>query len=166
MKRISQTGILFLLVLLTTTEVSSQKYKRDSIPKAVGYVNDFENIFSKKQEKYLDSMIKAFEKKTTIQIAVVTIDTLMVSRNDFENYVLKIGNTWGVGQKNKNNGVTIGISKGYRFMRIEVGFGIEAMLTDIETKKIIDSDFIPSFKKGLYFEGVIKGLKAIMKKLQ
>lgn len=62
MKHFTQTGILFLLTLLITTRASSQKYKRDSIPKPIGYVNDFENILSKKQEKYLDSTIKAFEK--------------------------------------------------------------------------------------------------------
>jgi uncharacterized protein len=165
MKRFTQTGILFLLVSLITTEVSSQKYKRDSIPKPISYVSDFENILSKKQERYLDSMIKSFEKKTTVQIALLTIDTSMVSRADFQNYIFQISKTWGVGQKEKNNGVTIGISKGYRIIRIDIGYGIENILTDAETKKIIDSYFIPSLKKGLYFEGVIKGLKAIMKKL-
>lgn len=89
----------------------------------------------------------------------------MVNRADFQDYVFKISKKWGVGQKEKNNGVTIGISKGYRFMRIGTGYDIEAILTDNETKKIIDSDFIPSFKKGLYFDGAIKGLKGIMKKL-
>jgi uncharacterized membrane protein YgcG len=70
-----------------------------------------------------------------------------------------------VGQKQKNNGVTIGLSKGYRFMRIENGYGIQNILTDNETKKIIDSAFIPYFKKGEYFEGIVNGLEAIMKKL-
>jgi predicted acetyltransferase len=128
-------------------------------------VTDFENILSSKQEKYLDSMIKAYEKKTTVQIAVITIDTSMISRKEFENYVYRIANGWGVGQKQKNNGVTIGLSKGYRFMRIENGYGIQNILTDNETKKIIDSAFIPYFKKGEYFEGIVNGLEAIMKKL-
>jgi uncharacterized protein len=166
MKRSARTGILFLLTLLIATEVSSQKYTKDSIPGPIGYTNDFENIFSKKQERYLDSMMRAFEKKTTVQIALITIDTSMVNKADFQDYVFKISNKWGVGQKESNNGVTIGVSRGYRFMRIDIGYGIEKILTDSETKKIIDSFFIPSFRKGLYFEGVIEGLKAIMKKLR
>jgi uncharacterized protein len=111
-------------------------------------------------------MLKTYQEKTTIQIALVTIDTSMVSRGNFENYVLKIANSWGVGQKEKNNGGAIGISKGYRFMRIENGYGIEGVLSDNETKKIINSAFIPYFKKGLYYKGTITGLRAIMDKLK
>jgi uncharacterized protein len=159
-----QTCFLVLFLLLITTGVSSQKYKRDSIPQPIGYINDFENIFSKKQENYLDSMIRSFEKKKTIQITLITIDTSMVSKSDLENYVFKIANKWGVGQKQKDNGITIGMSKGYRYMRIQNGYGLEHFLPDSETKKIIDTAFIPSFKKEQYFEGVINGLKAIMKK--
>jgi uncharacterized protein len=160
-----QTGSLVLLFFLFTTGVSSQKYKKDSLPQPLGYVNDFENIFSKKQEKYLDSVIVAYERKTTIEIALITIDTSMVSKSDLENYVLKIARKWGVGKKEKNNGIVIGLSKGYRYIRIHNGYSIEAMLSDIETKQIIDTAFIPSFKKEQYFEGVVNGLKAIMKKL-
>ncbi len=161
-----KTAAWLLCALLITTPALSQKYKRDSLPAAVGYVNDFENIFSPGQEKYLDSMIRAFEKKTTIQIAVITIDTSMVSRNKFQNYVLRIANAWGVGHKLKNNGVTIGLSKGYRFMRIENGYGIEKRLSDSQTKSIIDSAFVPSFKKNAYFDGIVNGLRAIMQKLK
>jgi len=159
-------AVILLLCTLLTTEVLSQNYRKDSIPQPIGFVNDFENLFSVGQEKYLESMLKTYQEKTTIQIALVTIDTSMVSRGDFENYVFKIANSWGVGQKEKNNGVTIGISKGYRFMRIENGYGIEAVLTDNETKKIINSAFIPYFKKGLYYQGTITGLRAIMDKLK
>jgi uncharacterized protein len=165
MRLLRQATALLLFSIFFSNTLLAQKHGKDSLPRAVGFVNDFENILSTKQEKYLDSMIKAFEKKTRVQIAVITIDTSMISRDKFENYVYRIANAWGVGQKNKNNGVTIGLSKGYRFMRIENGYGIQNILTDNETKKIIDSAFIPLFKKGQYFEGIVNGLQAIMKKL-
>jgi uncharacterized protein len=165
MRLLRQAAALLLFISLFSSTLSAQKHRRDSLPRAVGLVNDFENILSSKQEKYLDSMIKAYEKKTTVQIAVITIDTSMISRDKFESYVYRIANAWGVGRKEKNNGVTIGLSKGYRFMRIENGYGIQNILTDNETKKIIDSAFIPYFKKGQYFEGIVNGLEAIMKKL-
>jgi uncharacterized protein len=165
MHLLKSTAALLLFIFLSSSTLLAQKHGRDSLPRAVGFVNDFENILSSKQEKYLDSMIKAFQKKTKVQIAVITVDTSMITRDKFENYVYRIANAWGVGQKHKNNGVTIGLSKGYRFMRIENGYGVRNILSDNETKEIIDSAFIPFFKKGQYFEGIVNGLQAIMKKL-
>ena len=160
-----QIKALLFLALLITSGASCQNTKKDSVPKPVGFVNDFEDIFSTSQEEFLDSMIGAYREKTTIQIALITVDTLMISREGFDNYILKIANTWGVGQKEKNNGITIGISRGYRAIRIQNGYGIEKVLSDSQTKAIIDTAFIPSFKKEQYFKGTVNGLKAIMNKL-
>jgi uncharacterized protein len=161
-KRIS-IFLCFSLVIITNS--SCQNQKKDILHQPIGYVSDFENILTTAQENYLDSIIRAYEEKTSIRIALITIDTSMTSRNDFDNYILKIANHWGVGRKGKDNGITIGISKCYRTMRIQNGYGIEKKLSDSETKTIIDSAFIPSFKKGQYFEGMITGLLAIMNKL-
>ena len=115
----------------------------DSLPQPVGYVNDYENLYTDKQEKTLDSLIRDFEKRTTIQIAVVTFDTTMTTPDSLDALTLRIAKAWGVGQKDKNNGVVISISEGYRQMRIQNGYGIEKVLTDAETKQIIDTAFIP-----------------------
>lgn len=136
------------------------------IPKPIGYVSDFERIFSIDEVTFLDSVIKDFENKTTIQIAIISIDTSMVSIDKFEDYTLQILRTWGVGQKDKNNGILIGISMGYRRIRIQNGYGIEKILSNEETKQIIDSNFIPNFKKGEMYNGTFLGLKAIMDKLK
>lgn len=137
-------------------------YFGDSLPKSAGYVNDFENIYSAGEEKVLDSLIKNFESRTTIQMVIVTIDTAMIARDSFDAFSLRLANVWGVGQKGKNNGVTIVISKGFRRMRIQNGFGIEKFLTDGETKLIIDTEFIPAFRQAKYFEGTFNGLLALM----
>ncbi len=155
--------LLFYCVVFSVTSFSQIK---GSVPKRIGHTSDYEKIYSAKEIKILDSIIADFEKKTTIQIAIVTIDTSMVDEKDMENWTLKVLNTWGVGQKDKNNGILVGISKGYRHMRIENGYGIESVLTDQETKQIIDADFIPYFKEAKYFEGTLNGLKALMKKLE
>ena len=138
----------------------------DSLPKPVGYVNDFENLYSDSEEEVLDSLMKNFESRTTIQIAVITIDTTMTTTDSLDALTLRFGNVWGVGQKDKNNGVTIGISQGYRRMRIQNGYGIEKILTDDETKQIIDTVFIPSFREAKYFDGTMNGLIALMKILE
>lgn len=134
----------------------------DSLPEPVGYVNDYENLYTDSEEKTLDSLIAGFERKTTIQIALITFDTTMTTKDSLEALTLRIANVWGVGQKDKNNGVTIGICRGYRKMRIQNGDGIEKILTDRETKEIIDTAFIPSFKDGKYFEGTLIGVKTLI----
>ena len=140
--------------------------KKDSLPRPVGYVNDFEKIFSVTQVKYLDSLMGDFDHKTTNQFAVITVDTSMVSKEDFDGYVLKIAKAWGVGQKKKDNGIVIGFSRAYRKIRIENGYGIEKIISDADTKAILDSAILPYFKKGEYFEGTLEGLKTIMARLK
>ena len=89
----------------------------------------------------------------------------MVTKNNFDALTLKLANAWGVGQKDKNNGILIGISAGYKKMRIQNGRGIEKILSDSVTRVIVDSSFIPLFKKDHYFNGTLVGINAIIKKL-
>ncbi len=138
----------------------------DSLPKPHGYVNDYENIYSDREEAVLDSLIRAFDNKTTIQIVVITFDTTMTTRDSLDALTLYIGNAWGVGQKGKNNGVAIGISRGYRRITIRNGKGIEQILTNEETKQIIDTAFIPDFRESRYFEGTYNGLLELMRILE
>jgi uncharacterized protein len=137
----------------------------DNLPQPKGYVNDYENIYSTEEKATLDSLIADFEQTTTIQIVLVTIDTSMIAKDSLDEFTLRIGNAWGVGQKEKNNGIVIGISRGYRKMRIQNGYGIQSILTDEETKKIIDTSFIPGFREGKYYEGTMNGLKNLMETL-
>jgi uncharacterized protein len=138
----------------------------DSLPEPVGFVNDFEHLFTPDQRHVLEARIAAFEKKTTMQIAVVTINTTMTTSAAFDHYTLRLMNGWGVGQKEKNNGVLIGISSAYRKIYIRTGSGIVAKLPDHEVKRLIDTIFIPLFKQDHYYQGTQKGLDAIMQKLQ
>ena len=150
------------------TEASSliQERLQDSLPEPHGYVNDFEALFSESEQQILYSLLEDFEERTSIQIAVITIDTSMTTIDSLEAFTLKIGNYWGVGQKDKNNGVVIGISQAYRKISIQNGYGIEKILSDAETKEIIDTAFIPSFRDANYFKGTLTGLKSLMKILE
>jgi uncharacterized protein len=176
-KYLSVLTLFFLTIILTAscrTNASKAKVKDayeitsirkdyfDSLPQPMGYVNDFENLFSGTEEQILDSLIGDFEKRTTIQIALITFDTTITTADSLEIMTLRIANAWGVGQKEKNNGVVIGISRAYRKMRIQNGYGIEKILTDAETKEIIDTAFIPDFRNENYFEGALNGLKDLM----
>ena len=144
----------------------NRQHFKDSLPKPFDYLNDFELLFTESQRKTLDSLLQDFDKRTSIQIAVITIDTTMTTKDSLEAFTLKIGNSWGVGQKDKNNGVVIGISQAYKKISIQNGYGIEKVLTGAETKEIIDTAFIPSFRDAKYFEGTLNGLVALMKVLE
>jgi uncharacterized protein len=134
-------------------------------PKPIGYVNDYVHLYTPDQARTLDSLIQVYEKRTTIEIAVVTLDSTMVGRQDFDEYTLKLAKHWGVGKKETNNGVFIAIAPYLRRIRINNGKGIEPIFSASETKAIIDSIFVPNFKNGKFYEGTQQALIAIMKKL-
>ena len=85
---------------------------------------------------------------------------------EFDQFSLELFKKWGVGKKEKNNGVGIIFSSKLRKLRIEVGKGMESKLTNAEAKYIIDSLIIPEFKRSAYFEGTLKGLQAVIKEIQ
>lgn len=139
----------------------------DSIipPAPIGWVSDFEKVFSLAEVAYLDSIIGVFEEETSNEITIVSLEFdpgTVISTKDFEDLSLALFRKWGVGKKGKNNGVGILFSVALRKIRIETGYGLEAKFSDEEAKKIIDRIIIPEFKKADYFKGIEKGVRTIM----
>ena len=89
---------------------------------------DFEDIIEREDEILLARLIQTHQNKTTNQIAIVTLDSIG-SYTDFDLYTIDLANHWGVGEKDKNNGVLIAVSKKYRKVRIQVGDGLLNSLT-------------------------------------
>ena len=147
-------------------EFISLAYKFQMDVRPIGWVNDFEFILTPQEEQKLDSILTRFENETSVELAVITIDTSWVAKSSFDSLVLVFHNSWGVGKKDKNNGIVIGISKGYRKIRITNGYGIEPILSDNETKKIMDELILPEFKKDLFYEGLRKGILKISEKVR
>ncbi|WP_265798298.1 TPM domain-containing protein [Pedobacter sp. MC2016-05] len=148
---------------------SVENYRKqfwDSIPKPKGWVNDYEQDFTPKQIASLDSTIVNFMEESSIQIAIVTVDSLMTSKKKFNDLALKIANQWGVGEKVKDNGILFAFSKLHRQIRIVNGYGIEKLISDRETKEIIENTIIPYFKKDDYYTGTFNGLSALIKLLK
>lgn len=147
-------------------QTSGLSPKNDSLPKfpkSVGYVNDFENIFTPKQRMKLDTIIKAYEIETSNEIAVVTIDSIAPYEN-IKDFATDLANAWGIGKAGKDNGLLILLSKSRREIQISTGFGTEKVLSDEICKNIIDQTIIPEFKHGNYYEGIEKGLLVLMEK--
>ena len=181
MKQISKY-ILLLFFAINLNAQNTEAIKKDSLknksvelfrkvfwenlPKPVSWTNDYENLYSDAEQTKLDSLITEFEKETTFEIGIVTIDTIKTSKENFDNLSLHIAQTWGIGKKDKDNGILIAISKGHRKIRIQNGNGIEKIITEKETSEIIDNYFITEFRKGRYFDGTLNGLKELIKLLK
>lgn len=151
------------------TRVFDKKPKFDTLlngfAKPIGYVSDYGSLYTSEQVFNLDSLLYDFETKTSIQLVVVTFDSIMAQASEVDKVTTAIGIGWQVGGVS-SNGIIIGISKVYRRIRIQNGKPIQKLLSDSATKTIIDTAFIPEFKKDHYFEGTKAGLKSLMNTLQ
>ena len=123
------------------------------------YVQDYAGVISAPVQGYLQDLGRQLDQKTTAQLVVVTVKSL--NGAPLEDYSLRLLRDWGIGNKEKNNGVLMLISTGDRKSRIEVGYGLEGKLTDSFTGKIQDQYMIPYFRKGTYEEGIAKGYEVL-----
>lgn len=126
-------------------------------------VVDLGDFFSDEEEKFLTDKIIAHDINSTNQIAILTIDFLPegIEIIDFGS---EVGNAWGVGQADKDNGLLIVLSKSDRELAISTGYGTEKILTDSICQGIIDYTIIPKFKNNEYYIGIDNALDTIIKK--
>lgn len=170
---------LYILLCLSFSGCAQKDTKKEekktdpagiTIPaKPVGWVSDLENIFSREQIQVLDSIIGIHNKETTNEIAIVTydLDSAQVKTTaDFEAFTLTLFNEWGIGTKEKKNGIAMIIVPNLKRIRIEVGYNLESKITNEEAKTIIDSIIVPEFKNARYYIGVSKGLQAIINEIK
>jgi uncharacterized protein len=108
----------------------------------------------------------AYEKESTNEIAIITIDSSYTSPELLYDYSLAICYKWGLGKRQLDNGILICVSKSMRRIQIQNGYGISPVLNDIETKRIIDEEIIPYFRDGKFYEGLVHGVNVIKSKLK
>ncbi len=114
-------------------------------------VNDFADVLSQDQEYALEQKLIAFEDSTSNQLAIVLIKSL--EGYEIADYAVQLALKWGIGSK-KNNGILLLAAIDDRKVRIEVGYGLEPVITDAISKRIITNDIKPFFKQSQYYEGL------------
>lgn len=138
---------VFFLVsfLFSFTTIASADIK---VPARIGdiYVQDYANVINSEDTQVLKQLGRKLEDTTTAQLAILTIPSL--EGNDIKEYANTAFRKYGLGTKEKNNGVLILYSKADRQIRIEVGYGLEGVVTDIRAGAILDQSAIPYLKKG------------------
>jgi len=137
---------------------------KENFPKLEGRVIDQVNILSSNVKEDLNKILKEEEDKTSNQIVVVILKSL--NGYSIEDYSLELGRFWGIGQKDKNNGVLIVVSMEDRKIRIEVGYGLEGALTDKISHEIIEYTIKPNFKAKQYELGILKAVNEIKAAIQ
>jgi uncharacterized protein len=130
-------------------------------PQPAGYVNDFAHVISSDQALQIESLLSGLEQKTGAQVAVVTVDS--VEGGDIDGAAVDLFKAWGIGKKGKDNGVLILAAIKDRKGRIEVGYGLEAVITDGQAGNILRQDIFPYFKQQDYGQGLLEGARHVAK---
>lgn len=133
-------------------------------PALSGRVVDQASMLDAATRQRLDAQLAAFEDASGIQLVVVTLPDLQ--GYPIEDYGYQLGRHWGIGQKDKNNGVLLIVAQSERELRIEVGYGLEGALTDALSSNIINTVILPQFKAGRFEQGIEQGVQAIMAALK
>ncbi len=158
-----RAAILLMLAWLIVAPAAAQTF-----PKFTGLVVDAANVLPPETEAALTAKLEALQKDTRRQLVVATIPDLQGYSN--EEYGYKLGRDWGVGLRDVNNGVVLFIAPnapaGQRGARIEVGRGLEPILTDALSGVIINTDMLPRLKAGDIPGGVTAGVDAIATQLR
>ncbi len=165
--RTAAPGALFRLAVLAAAfallALPAPALAAKAVPFLSGRVVDEPGMLSAAAKQKLDAELAAFEKQTGDQVAVLVVAGL--DGEPLEDYSVRVAQTWKLGQKGKDNGVLLLISRDDRRMRIEVGYGLEPKLTDLQTHEILDNVIRPRFQQGDFDGGVEKGVDAILQLL-
>lgn len=132
-------------------------------PKPDGYVNDFADVIPSDTEREIKSLLRRVEKETTAEIAVVSVKRC--APMDSFTYRQELFQEWGIGKKGKDNGLLLLLCLSERRIEIEVGYGLEEIITDGVAGEILDKYVKPAFKDGRFGDGFLLGTQVIASKI-
>ncbi|WP_256218442.1 YgcG family protein [Bacillus sp. MUM 116] len=157
MRRI--VSLVFLFVFLFQFSIAAKA--EVNVPARVGdiYVQDHANVLSEDEKAQLLTLGRKLEDLTTAQIGVLTVNSL--NGNDIASFSNAAFRKYGLGQKNKNNGILIVVSLKEKKIRLEIGYGLEGAVTDVKSGSILDTYAIPFLKAGDTGAAIVNTYKAV-----
>ena len=150
-------ALLAFFVLLTPA------WAAPKFPALTGRVVDDANILTPQTKADLDQKLAALEQNTSRQLVVVTIPSL--GGYEISDYGYQLGRAWGIGQAKLNNGILFIIAPTEHKTRVEVGYGLEPIVTDAFSSVVIQTQVLPKFRKGDFNGGVEAGANALIEQL-
>jgi len=154
---------LTLVVILFSISLFSQGYKIPDKPEFQTSVYDYASLLTATQKTSLENKLVRYSDTTSTQIVVAVIPS--TEGENIAYLAANWGEKWGIGQAKEDNGILMLLALEDRKITIQVGKGVEHLLTDFQSKRIIDGVIIPEFKKGDYYSGLDKGSEYIFKTL-
>lgn len=134
------------------------------VPFHSGRVVDEAGLLSAEAQVRLDQRLAALEQETGAHVAVLTIPGL--EGEVLEDYSLRVAETWKLGRQDVDDGVLLFVARDDRRMRLEVGYGLEGRLTDLQSHVILDDILQPAFRRGDYESGLEQGVEAVVTALR
>ncbi len=159
-------NLLFYITFVFTINTFSQGFDIPETPKFQTSVYDYSKpkLLSESQKTRLENKLVRYSDTTSTQIVVVIISS---TKGEDVNYLAaNWGEAWGIGDAEKDNGILILLAKDDKKIAIQNGRGVEYLLTDFQSKRIIERVIIPEFKKGDFYGGLYKGADYIFRTLQ
>lgn len=151
-------GLLVGLLIVPALAWAAPKF-----PPLTGRVVDNAQLLSPESEAKLTAELAGLEQKTGRQLVVATLPDLQ--GYEIEDYGYQLLRTWGIGRKAEDDGVILIVAPNQRKVRIEVGYGLEPVLTDALSSLIIQRAILPAFKEGRFEQGVVQGAQAVAAQL-
>jgi uncharacterized protein len=151
-------GWVAAAVLLATAYFGAA-FAEPKLPELTGRIVDEAGLLSGQDYAEIVQQLEALEAASTDQLVVVTLKSLQGYA--IEDYGYQLGRKWGIGQKGKDNGVLLIVARNERKVRIEVGRGLEPVMTDALSKLIIENAILPEFRRGDYPAGIRAGVRDI-----
>jgi uncharacterized protein len=130
------------------------------VPANTGYITDLADMISPATEQQLTRVLQSIDQTDSTQIVILTIPSL--EGEDVEGFSIRVVDNWKIGQKGSDNGLLLLVSKQERKVRIEVGRGLEGVMTDLKAGRIIDQIITPQFKQSRFDQGFKDGIVAIV----
>lgn len=126
------------------------------VPPLSARVTDLTGSLDAQQIQALDERLRAFEARKGSQIAVLLVPT--TAPETIEQYGIRVADQWKIGRQRVDDGAILIVAKNDRTVRIEVGYGLEGVLTDATSKDIVSDVIIPRFRRGEFYEGISAGV--------
>ena len=154
---------LLWIIVLTAVWLAAGHATAQTFPALTGRVVDEARLLSPDRERQLSERLEALEAETTDQLVVVTVNDLQ--GYPIEDYGYQLGRELGIGQGETDNGVLLIVAPNERKVRIEVGYGLEPILTDALSARIIHEEILPDFRQAGFESGITRGVDAIINQL-
>lgn len=156
---ITKLSLVLIVLILCASTAAAVNY-----PQLTGFVTDGADMIDPAYETKITELATKIERETTVEIAVVTVESL--EGESREMYAVKLFEQSGIGKKDKDNGLLILVAKQEREYRFEVGYGLEGVITDSMKVNIGDRIIVPNFKNGEYGKGIHESIVVIEKLLE